>query len=278
MSKLQLTQQEISVFTNEILNSPKYRTIDIPEEMIESLYLQEAPNHKKLPDLHKAVRKKLHNIVANYLGNVDYEEYEAKLVNAASNSENELKDVCLQILSQHVSTQERIPTLDFFYQEIFERIGNPASILDLACGYHPFGIPWMNLDQNCIYYAYDIIEARVYLLNTFFSLLHREPLAFQQDILINPPQVEADVAFFFKEAHRFDQRQKGCNRQFWQSLKVKHLLVSLPAASMTNRHQKADQHRKLVYDNLQGMDWSVEEFQIGNEMFFWIKKKSEGFL
>jgi len=272
MSKLQLTQQEISVFSNEILNSPKYRTIDIPVAMVASLYLLEAPNHKKLPDLHKAVRKKLHNIVANYLGNVDYEECEAALANATSISDNELKDICLQILSQHVSTQERIPNLDIFYKEIFERIGKPASILDLACGYHPFGIPWMNLDQNCNYYAYDIIEARVHLLNTFFSLLHRESLAFQQDILINPPQVEAEVAFFFKEAHRFEQRQKGCNRQFWQSLKVKNLLVTLPAASMTNRHQKTDQHRKLVYDNIQGMDWEVEEFQIGNELFFWIKK------
>ncbi len=33
-----------------------------------------------------------------------------------------------------------------------------------------------------------------------------------QDILIKPPDVEADIAFFFKEAHRFEQRQHGCNR------------------------------------------------------------------
>jgi len=272
MSKLQLTQQEISVFTNEILNSPKYRTIDIPEEMIESLYLQEAPNHKKLPDLHKAVRKKLHNIVANYLGNVDYEEYEATLVNAASNSENELRDVCLQILSQHVSTQERIPTLDFFYQEIFERIGNPASILDLACGYHPFGIPWMNLDQNCIYYAYDIIEARVYLLNTFFSLLHREPLAFQQDILINPPQVEADVAFFFKEAYRFEQRLHNCNIEFWKALRVRYLLVSLPTTSLDGRRNLLERQRNLVYGTIGEAPWKVTEMLFDTELVFCIDK------
>lgn len=273
MSKLTLTNQEIHDFAQEILDSPKYRSINIPVEVVDSLYQQEIPNYKKLSDLHKAVRKKLHNVVANYLGNIDYEAYETALINAASTSENELKTVCLQILLQHVSTNERIPYLDFFYKQIFDRIGKPQSILDLACGYHPFGIPWMELDPDCKYYAYDIIEARVSLLNTFFQLLKREPLAYQEDILLHPPQMQADVAFFFKEAHRFEQRQKGCNRDFWQSLNVKNLLVSLPAESMTSRHQKTDQHRKLVYDNLVGFDWAVEEFQIGNEMFFWIKKE-----
>lgn len=273
MSKLQLTQLEISEFSLGVLNSPKYKSINLPPELVESLYLQEIHNHKKLSDLHKAVRKKLHNVVADYLGNVDYREYKKVLREATETSEEELKKVCLQILTNHVSTEERLPYLDNLYQTIFERVGKPKSILDLACGYHPFALPWMNLDQTCKYYAYDIVAQRIDLINTFFVLLNRDPLGYQQDILLHPPHIEADVAFFFKEAHRFEQRQKGCNRKFWQSLKVSHLLVSLPAESMTSRHQKTDQHRKLVYENITGLNWKVEEFQIGNELFFWINKE-----
>jgi 16S rRNA (guanine(1405)-N(7))-methyltransferase len=272
MSRLTLTEDEISQFTQEVLQSPKYRAVDIPEALIESLYIQESPNHKRLQDLHKAVRKKLHNIVAAYLGDSDYGQATQDLKEAFQQDEQAIKNVCTQILNSHISTQERLPFLDVFYQEIFTRVGKPQSILDLACGYHPFGLPWMNLDQNCQYFAFDIIKARVELINTFFGLLQRPLLAFQQDILIHPPQMEADIAFFFKEAHRFDHRQRGCNRDFWQALKVKHLLVSLPATSMTMRHDKSVQHRRLVYETLKDLNWSVEEFQIENELIFWIRK------
>lgn len=272
MSKLSLTKEEISSFVNEILSSPKYRAINIPADTIASLYEQEIIHHKKMIDLHKAVRKKLHNIVANYLGNIDYDHYEQEFNQLSGDNENQFKELCLQILTVHHSTNERLPHLENLYSQIYQRIGKPTSILDLACGYHPFALPWMDLDQDCRYYAFDIIESRVQLINTFFTSLKREPLAFQQDILLQPPQMEAEVAYFFKEAHRFEQRQKGCNRSFWQSLNVKYLLVSLPAASMTNRHQKTDQHRKLVYENLKGLDRTVDEFQIANELFFLIKK------
>ncbi|MBE0687278.1 MAG: hypothetical protein IH585_14910 [Anaerolineaceae bacterium] len=272
MNRLSLSEDEISQYAQEVLQSPKYRTIDIPQDLIESLYIQESPHHKRLQELQKAVRKKLHNIVATYLGDSDYDQATQDLKEAFEQDDQAIKNVCTQVLESHISTQERIHFLDIFYQEIFNRVGRPQSILDLACGYHPFGLPWMNLDQNCQYYAFDIIKARVDFINTFFGLLNRSYLAFQQDILIHPPQIEADIAFFFKEAHRFDQRQRGCNRNFWQALKVKHLLVSLPASSMTMRHDKSDQHRRLVYNTLKDLSWSVEEFQVENELFFWIRK------
>lgn len=272
MSRLIINDDDIKKFAREILISPKYRSIDIPTDVIVSLYYQESKNHKRLQDLHKAVRKKLHNIVAPYLGDTDYAHAQSQLIEASHQGEQEFRSVCLKILSNHVSTQERIGFLDNFYQNIFSRIGQPKSILDLACGYHPFALPWMNLNIACQYYAYDIVKARIDLINTFFQILGRPALAFQQDILIHPPDVDAEVAFFFKEAHRFDQRQRGSNRDFWQALKVKHLLVSLPSTSMRMRHDKTEQHRKLVLETIKDFDWSIEEFQIENELFFWIKK------
>jgi 16S rRNA (guanine(1405)-N(7))-methyltransferase len=272
MSKSQIPKEEILQYVKEIINSPKYRGIDIPEDLIESLYQQEEPHHKRTQDLHKAVRKKLHNIVAPYLGDPDYKQAAIDLTNAYNLNEEAVKTVCTDILNSHASTKERHPFLERFYQEIFLRIGKPQSILDLACGLHPFGLPWMELDQQCQYYAFDIVKERIDLINTFFTLSNRQPLAIQQDILLHPPQIKADVAFFFKEAHRFEQRQRGCNRNFWQALPVKHLLVSLPTTSMSLRHDKVDQHRRLVYENLQGLEWTVEEFQVENELIFWVQK------
>ncbi|MDO9086621.1 MAG: hypothetical protein Q7U53_10475 [Anaerolineaceae bacterium] len=268
----QISNEVILQYVKEILNSPKYRSIDIPEDLIESLYLQEEPHHKRLQDLHKAVRKKLHNIVAPYLGDPDYKQASIDITNAFNLNQEAVRTVCTDILNSHASTKERQPFLGKFYKEIFLRIGKPQSILDLACGLHPFGLPWMELDQQCQYYAFDIVKERIDLINTFFSLSNRKPLANQQDILLHPPQIKADVAFFFKEAHRFEQRHRGCNRNFWQSLPVKHLLVSLPTTSMSLRHNKVDQHRRLVYEIIQGLEWTVEEFQVENELIFWLQK------
>ncbi len=90
----------------------------------------------------------------------------------------------------------------------------------------------------------------------------------------NPPAQEADVAFFFKEAHRFEQRQKGCNRAFWMALNVRWLVVSLPATNLSGRFDLADRQRKLVYETLTGLEWPVNEILVGNELVFCIRKET----
>jgi len=93
-----------------------------------------------------------------------------------------------------------------------------------------------------------------------------------RDILLDPPQIQADVALFFKEAHRFEQREKGCNRAFWQALHVNWLLVSLPTENLTGTHSKLEQHRSLVRDTLSGLDWTVTEALFPGELVFCIRK------
>ena len=99
-----------------------------------------------------------------------------------------------------------------------------------------------------------------------------EPLAETRDILLNPPDVEADTAFFFKEAHRFESRKKGCNRNFWISLPVKTIVVTLPAENLTGQHQMRDRQRSLIAKNIEGLGWQTEETEIAGEMIFVIRK------
>jgi 16S rRNA (guanine(1405)-N(7))-methyltransferase len=131
----------------------------------------------------------------------------------------------------------------------------------------------MGLPLNTRYHAYDIHKKRVELINLFFKLQRMEPLAEHIDILVNPPKVQADIAFFFKEAHRFEQRQKGCNRDFWQKLRVKWLLVSLPARSLSGSRNLVKSHRRLVETTMEGEPWTCEELVIENELVFVINKE-----
>lgn len=270
---------ETDALIASILSSRKYRSLGIPADTLRDLIRQEQERggHTRGPkEVEQAVREKLHNIVATYLGDPDYAAARERLDAAfATGAPQQVEVECRALLGAHASTRERLPGLEDFYRQLFAMTGRPQVVLDLACGLHPFGLPWMGLPEDTQYYAYDLHQPRIELINHFFRLSGRPALAFHQDILVETPQVQADVALFFKEAHRFEQRQRGCNRPFWQAIRARWLLVSLPAASLTGRRDLADHQRALVQRTLQGLDWPVTEMQIHDEMIFCIKKEND---
>ena len=256
-----------------LLASRKYRSLDLPRETVLDL-IQHAREQTEDPcELDHIVREKLHHLVASYLGDPDYLECQRDLDAAYQTHDPQVvKTACQKILAAHASTRERLPILPQFYERLFAYTGQPHVILDLACALNPFALPWMGLPAEVQYYAYDLHQPRLDAINHLFRLNGMAPLAIHQDILVNPPTVEADVAFFFKEAHRFEQRRRGCNREFWQQIHARHLLVSLPTKNLTGSHPKTEQHRRLVQETISGLSWQIHEIEFENEIVFCIEK------
>jgi 16S rRNA (guanine(1405)-N(7))-methyltransferase len=268
-----MTAPDLQSLVLEILNSRKYRHLGIPAETVEDLLTQELGRSRGQKEAIKETRKKLHNIVAPYLGDPDFVKAEIELEKAVrSQNASELRATCTSLLSEHASTRERLPIMEQFYRQIFTVTGEPDSILDLACGLNPLSFPWMGLPNSVRYYAYDLNRPRLALIHKFFTLLVMQVCGEARDILLTPPTEAAQVAFFFKEAHRFEQRQKGCNLAFWQALNVHFLLVSLPTASLSGKHNLLDQQRKLVYGTSQGQPWRISEILFDTEIVFCIDK------
>jgi 16S rRNA (guanine(1405)-N(7))-methyltransferase len=252
----------------------KYRQLNLPESTLRDLLERELPYHRNSKEAIKEVKKKLHNIIAPYLGDPDYVNAAAEIQEAYQGGDTlEIKMACSKLLSIHASTRERLEILDDFYACLFSYTGQPQTILDLACGLNPLTIPWMGLSPTTNYYAFDIHQPRVNFLNQFFQSAGLPARAIQQDILVTPPETKADVAFLFKEAHRFEQRQKGCNRPLWQALNVRYLLVSLPPHSLSGSHDMIDRQRRLVSNTLKGLPWKMAEVMFKNEMVFVIEKE-----
>ncbi len=268
-----LTNTEIDQMTERVLRSRKYAGMDLPAETVRDLIRQESAAGRSAKETEKSMREKLHQIIAPYLGDPDYALEEQRLAEAAERGEEGVREWALGILGVHTSSKERIPHMETFYQAIFDRIGMPERILDVACAFNPFAFPWMGLPKTTAYHAYDLHTPRVNLINSFFKVYGLEPLAETRDILLNPPDVEADAAFFFKEAHRFESRKKGCNRNFWISLPVKTIVVTLPAENLTGQHQMRDRQRSLIAKNIEGLGWQTEETEIAGEMIFIIRKQ-----
>ena len=274
---MNLNHGDIQEMITGILDSRKYRELGLNSQTVRDLIQQEAPHHDSPKSLRKTVRRKLHNIVAPYLGEPDYQSLEAELLNLATTdlASPEIRQFCLKVLSEHASTAERIPFQADFYQRIFAITGQPQTLLDLACGLHPLAFPWMGLPPTIRYHAYDIIQPRVDFINAFFHRIGLPALAENQDILAQPPDRQADVCLFIKEAHRFEKRSPGCNRAFWASLKTPWLAVSLPSQNLAGTHSLAEQHRALVHDNLPEGSRIAHELTFDSEIVFLIKKPQE---
>lgn len=257
----------------EVGKKPAYRTMGIPEATLRDLACRALERQPSARMALKTMRRKLHQISAPYLGDPDYARATTELQAAFQNGNPAtLEDCCRGILSSHTSTRERLLILEGFYQQLFSRVGHPASILDLACGLNPLTWRWMGLLARTRYLAYDIHAPRVSFLNAYFKMEGLAGEAILRDILVEPPLETADAAFLFKEAHRFEEREAGCNRELWRTLNVKTLYVSLPPFNMTGRHDLTIKNRKLVERSLAGESWRVSELNFPNEQVFVIEK------
>lgn len=272
---MKLSDLDLEEIVNNITNSRKYRNSGLNRNTIRELLIQEAPQHQSSKKLLKSVKRKLHNIVAPYLGEPDYETLSNELAQIEDLSPNspEIKAFCRSVLAEHASTEERLPYMEEFYDRLFKETGKPKTLLDLACGLHPLAFPWMGLTSNVHYHAYDIIQPRIDFINNFFQKLGLEPLAENRDILVTPPKIKADLALIFKEAHRMEKRRTGCSKGLWASLDVETLAVSLPTQNLSGTHSLIEQHQSLVYANLPEKR-SVEELLFENEIVFLIRKIS----
>lgn len=268
-----ITTEDKNALADRLASSRKYGQVEIPRETLLDLIDKAAQTHHGLKEIEEVVRRKLHNLVAPYLGDPDYEAVQALIPTLPQRLDApDVKEFCLRVLNAHSSTRERVPINEEFYKRIFALTGIPAVVLDLACGLNPFALPWMNLPPTCQYLAYDLHQPRVQLIDAFLRHFGQAGAACRQDILVDPPQTQADVIFFFKEAHRFEQRETGATRKFLDYLQARQILLSLPTESLTGRRSMLEQDRALVAAACGGKPWQVEELLFSTEIVFCIRK------
>jgi 16S rRNA (guanine(1405)-N(7))-methyltransferase len=261
------TESDLEQVVAAVKGSRKYG--DTSEETIHQLAVEALRQHKRPKAAIKAVRKRLHSIMAPYLGDPDYAAAALALDEAfAAGDEGAVKEICRDVLASHLSTRERMPIMEEFYRQIFAVTGIPARLLDVACALNPIAFPWMRLPNTVEYFAYDIHESRVEFLNHYFSLQGLKPLARLQDIALMPPQETADMALFLKEMPRFERNYPGSGRHLLVTLPVRYLVVSFPTVSTHGGRSLVKRYRQFFAELIAGETWPVEELMFEGEMVF----------
>jgi 16S rRNA (guanine(1405)-N(7))-methyltransferase len=264
-------ETDLDTIVAAIKQSKKYR--DTHEETIRSLALVALKQHKKRKQATKAVRKRLHSIMAPYLGDPNYATTSEALAAAyAFGDQAAINQVCRDALFSHLSTRERLPIMEEFYRQIFSVTGIPHRLLDIACGLNPLAFSWMGLPNSVEYIAYDIHEPRIDFINHYFSLLGLPPLARLQDVALHYPEESADVAMFLKEMPRFERNYPGTGRDFLAALRVRYLVISFPTISTHGGRNLVKRYHEFFDQLTAGHNWPVTELMFEGEMVFVAEK------
>ncbi len=264
--------EDVEALVTAVKQSKKYA--DTNEATIRELAEDALHRYKKPKRALKAVRTQLHSIMAPYLGDPAYDEAAERLTAVfATHDPAQIKETCRDILHDHLSTRERLPILDTFYAEIFRITGKPASLLDIACGLNPLAFPWMGLPASTEFHAYDIHEPRIAFINHYFALQGLKPLAKVQDIALQFPQEQADVALFLKEMPRFARNYGDLGRPLLEALNVRWLVVSFPEVSTHGGRNLVSRYREFMHQLVAGHSWPLTELLFEGELVFCIQKE-----
>jgi len=245
-------------------------------DTIHDIISREIGQHKNVKETLKTARKRLHLILADYLSDLDVRGCREKLTGAfASGDEAQIRRTCLDIMSRHASTRERLPLLDRFYGEIFAITGQPQTIADLACALNPFSSRWLGLPSPVRYFAYDNNRQTVDLLGLYFRLENISPLPEERDILCCPPEGPFDVAFLFKMYHCLEHRQKGAGWQVVQNTPAAWLVLSFPTRSLANRRVDIlGNYREKLLENIRYLGFHYQELEFPGEVLLLIRKNA----
>lgn len=262
---------QVDQIVEAVRGSRKYR--HICQEFIEAVGSEELVKQRTLKEAIKATKNKLHQVGGAYLeGELPYTMWLEELRGAAGR-QDEIRRACTRMMAYHASTRERLPILERFYETLLTDLPPIKSVMDIACGLHPLGIPWMPLAEGIEYYAYDIYEDMMGFLNGFFNTLHIWGIAQTCDVIWSCPTRKVDLAFLLKALPCLEQVDKSLGLRLLDEINADYVLVSFPAQSLGGRKREMGANYEARFrEMIAGKDWLIERFGFESEVVFRIVK------
>lgn len=238
-----------------VRSSSRYRDVD--PSLVERLAAEELPKARSADDAVKRVKRRLHQAVGAFRGDVRARAFDDGALIAA--------------MRAHASTRERLPHLEAFYAGIWAVTGMPRSVLDLGCGLNPLALPWMGLDPSAAYVAIDVDERPLAPVRAFLTGTGQPHAVRAMDLAREVPADEADVALLLKLVTTLDRQDPEAAARLLRGLRVHHAVVSFAVRTLGGRTDaRATTYRarqeRLVADA--GRVSAVAEASVPGEVVF----------
>ncbi len=271
---------------HEVLSAAKYRHID--PDLVRRIGLQVLRSTPQLKAAVKETKSRLHQSAAAYARTTPHyaawlaqleavlpydQDVELGDEESIADWRAALKPVCLQIMAQHASTNERIPHLQAFYQAVFAELGPIAHILDLGCGLNPLALPWIPLSPTAHYDACDVFSDMMSFIGSFLNLLGQPGQALVCDLTQSVPKQRVDCVLALKLLPVLEQLERGAALRLLQQLQAPQIIVSYPTQSLGGRSKgMAANYERQLMNMLHGQSWGIRPIHAPGELVFLIEK------
>ena len=146
-------------------------------------------------------------------------------------------------------------------------------MVDLACGLHPFALPWMGLDPEAYYAAYDIDGRLAAPVNALLKVLGRAPGMVCRDVLVSPPEDRADVALLLQAVPCLEQQERGTGVRLLERIRAECFVVSFPCQSLGGSSKGMEQHYEGLASRMADqLHFSVKKLAYPRETFYVLRK------
>jgi 16S rRNA (guanine(1405)-N(7))-methyltransferase len=229
-----------------------------------------------VPDAIKRTKRGLHEIYGAYLpgSTPNYQSMLRKLRAAIDGGgEQAVLDAITSAMAVHASTRERLPYLGRFYEQIFSRVPAPATIRDLACGFHPLAVTLMPLSSSVTYLASDIDTRLVEFIDEALTALgtaHRVEVA---DLIGQQVTERADLTLLLKAVPCLERQQAGAGWDLLDAVNSPTIVLTFPTKSLGQRSKGMFQTYSAAFENrLSDRSWQAERLEIPNELIYVVRK------
>lgn len=226
--------------------------------------------HPDRDEATKAAKRKLHQVHASFMTLAQISRLELLEGELPDHPcDEEVRAVFHSAMCLHTSTRERMEIMEELYPVLWEQIGAPHRVLDLACGLHPLAIPWMGLPHDVAYRGVDIDQRLARAIN---ALLERARCAGQvdcRDLLTGLPEGDWDVALLLKALPSLEQQEKGAGLRMLSALRTRCVVVSMPARTLCGREKGMYEHYDAMISSLTaGLGWRSRQLRYPQETFY----------
>lgn len=265
--------ERLEALVANVRASSRYRQVS--EDLVRDIGARELARRTSFKEAVKSAKNKLHQVGGAYLAEKhDYASWLTDLTRLAHSEDREHFLTYLKaVMRHHASTRERLPILEQFYRTILARLPPVRSVLDIACGFNPFALPWMPFAEPVEYYACDIYRDMVDFLNQFLALLPVQGQAEVRDVIQACPTRPVDLAFVLKTIPCLEQVDKTAGARLLHTLNARHIVVSFPVHSLGGKTRGMQAHYAASFHTLIDPAWQVKRFEFETELVFVVTKE-----
>jgi 16S rRNA (guanine(1405)-N(7))-methyltransferase len=264
--------KQLDFIMTEVCKNTTYARMD--RTLVKKIALLEMKKRKSSKEVIKATRSKLHQIGTVYLESAKPLVFDWHNSAEAPTADPDFQKSCaLHYLAQHTSTKERLPIAAEFYQTIFENLPAVSEIIDLACGLNPLFRPWMPVAADVPYFAYDVFDDVIGLVNAYFKQFNFAGQAAVRDITSAMPVEATQIVFLLKTLPCLEQIQKGIGEKILKGINAENVVVSFPAKSLGGKNKGMVAHYDAYLKSIvQGTDWEMTMLPFVNETVYILKR------